>query len=230
MKLKDIFTREKQYNRPIKTFIKGLNVIIRAWRLVIKGKGLKKYFIIPFFLNLILLTLIYYISYLFIYPEIASLLPHGAEWYLKIVRWFISPLIIILLALICVLIYSITGTIITALFNDLLSSRVESLLTGLVLEEKFSISILVKDIARITQNILKLFILVAFINFIIYAINFIPIVGIFIYSILSFMSFLFFLGAQFFDFPLERRGLKFGDKLKVLWEYRYMKIGLGLGF
>jgi CysZ protein len=83
---------------------------------------------------------------------------------------------------------------------------------------------------RITGNVFKLLLMMIAFNIAILFFNFLPLFGSVLYAALNFLSTMFFLGFQFFDFPLERRRLVFRDKLRVVWEYRYMNMGLGLGF
>ncbi|MDY6933358.1 MAG: EI24 domain-containing protein [Spirochaetota bacterium] len=230
MKLKDILIKEKGYNKPAETLVKGIASFFRALQMTRDQKGLKKYFIIPFILNLALLSTIIYFSYIFIYPEILNILPQGDIWYLEIIRWLISPIIFLILAFIIVFIYSITGSIITAPFNDPLSSKVEALMTMTTFKEKNTLSKLFSDIVRTVKNILKLLILLTLVNIIIFLLNFVPVAGSIIYSILSFMSVLFFWGFSFIEIPLDKREFLFRDKLKIAWEYKFMTMGLGLGF
>ena len=83
---------------------------------------------------------------------------------------------------------------------------------------------------RITLNLVKLLGIMAIINLLILFFNLIPLAGNVLYSILSFLMAAFFFGFQFFDFPLERRRMLFGDKFKITWRYKYMVIGLGMSF
>ncbi len=208
----------------------GFLAPFRALKLVLQNRGLKRYFIIPFILNIILLSSVLFLAYSYLYPFLTGLLPQGAEWYFRALRWIMGPLIILVMVILSLLSYSITGSIIISPFNDILSFRVETLLTGNTFEEKFSLREMFRDILRITLNIIKLLVLITLFNILILVLHFIPLIGGALYYLLSFMATLFFIGFQFFDFPLERRRLVFRQKLRMLLGYKLMTIGLGLGF
>jgi CysZ protein len=211
-------------------FAYGLKGPFAAWRLVGEHGGLKRYFIIPFLINLVLLSGIVYLSYIFLYPLLQGIIPQGDAWYIEALKWLITPLLLIVLAIIIVLLYSISGSIITAPFNDPLSARVERLLTRVAYEEKFSVKMFFADIVRMTLNVAKLLLLLVIFYIVILFLNLIPVIGNIVYSILSLFGTTFFLGFQFFDFPLERRRMGFRDKLIVLWKQKFLTMGLGLGF
>ncbi len=211
-------------------FVKGFGACFTAVGFVKATRGLKRYFIIPFILNAVLLGAIAVLSYAVIYPFLQNLVPQGEAWYLSALRWIITPLLLFLLAFACVILYSITGSVLVAPFNDPLSARVENVLTGAGFDEEFSIGQLFSDMARIASGVFRLLFIVLVFNLLILFFNLIPGVGGAVYGALSFASALFFLGFGFFDFPLERRRLVFGEKLKIVWRYRALAMGLGLGF
>ena len=96
MKIDGILTKDKGYNKAVETFAKGVMAFYRALKTVSEEKGLKKYFVIPFLMNLVLLSSIFYFAYIFIYPEIMYLLPQGDVWYIEALRWLISPFVLII--------------------------------------------------------------------------------------------------------------------------------------
>ena len=218
-----------EHSFPIQIF-QGFLATFQAFKILNSHKKLWFYFIIPFIINLILLSAIFYLSYFYIYPFILSIIPAGDAWYLWLLRLIVGPIVVILLALTCVLLYSISGNIITAPFNDPLSAKVEELLSGKVFDEKLSFTGILKDIIRILKNTIKLLLFLIIFNIAILLFNFVPVIGNAVYSILSFLSVMFFFGFSFFDFPLERRKLDFGQKFKILWRFKFYSIGLGFSF
>lgn len=214
----------------ITLFIKGLTAPFDAIKIVKTRKGLKRYFLIPFILNIILLSVIFYLTYTSIYPLLQNIIPQGSAWYLNFLRLIATPFLILAAGLLCILLYSITGSIIIAPLNDPLSAKVEFLLAAKTSDEKFSFTALFSGVVRMVKNVLKLISLLAAYNAVILLFNLIPGFGGIIYSALSLMSAFFFFGFNFFDFPLERRGLEFKEKLRLLWGYKFLNMGLGLGF
>ena len=211
------------------TFVKGFLSPFAAFKVLKKHKGLVKYFIIPFILNIIILSAIFYFSYTGVYGYVTSLLS-GNAWYITVIRFILMPGLFIILGTGIILVYSITGCIITAPFNDILSQKVERAITGDLPDEKFRLLQLIRDITRTCMNVLKLLSIVLIINLALMFLNFIPFLGSLLYTALSFMTASFFIGFQFFDFPLERRRLPFSRKLSVLWRYKFPVIGLGAAF
>ena len=136
--------------------IKGFVASFNAFKIVSAHRKLWFYFIIPFIINLILLSVIFYFTYYYVYPSLLNVIPAGSAWYLSIFRWIVGPLIAVSFAVIYVFLYSITGNIITAPFNDPLSAKVEELLSGKTFAEKFSFSSVLKDILRVLKNTVKL--------------------------------------------------------------------------
>ncbi len=219
----------KEGARKTGSFARGFTANFSSLNLLSKHKGLIVYFIVPFIINIFLLTGLLYFSYTFIKPWIYGFID-GSSWLYEVLRWILAPLLFMALAIITVLLYSITGNIITAPFNDFLSYSIEVKEANLTFDEPFSMKVLIADIVRITLNIIKMLVILIIINLFLLVLNFIPVIGSILYSILSFMTSTFFFGFQFFDFPLERRRYDFKQKLKIAWRYKFMTMGLGTGF
>lgn len=206
----------------------GFSEVFSSFGLVNKYK-LWGWFLIPFFINLIVLSAIWYFSYTLIMPRIENLIPDSGWWF-DLLRSVLKPLLFIVLGVLVVLLYSIIGSIVCAPFNDILSERVEVKAFGENFDEKFSFGGLISDIARITVNILKLLGLLLLANITLLLLNLIPAVGTVAYTVLSFVNTLFFFGLQFFQFPMDRRRFSFGEQLKISRSFLPQVIGVGLAF
>ena len=134
------------------SFTRGFTSPINAVIILKNNKGFLKYFILPFLINIILLSSVFYFSYTTIDPWLSGLLD-GDSMIFTLLRMLLKPLIVLILAIVTVFIYSVIGNIITAPFNDLISRRVESLITGQEMEEKFSIKEIPGEMSRIAGNI-----------------------------------------------------------------------------
>ncbi len=207
----------------------GFLAFFRSFRLLREEKGLAGYFIIPFLLNIVILSSIFFFSYYFMKPWLMDAFA-GDVWYLNILRFLIKPLLIGLLLLLTVILYSLVGNIVTSPFNDLLSLKVEEKLTGVNFNERFSLTAFLGDILRVASNIIKMFFFLLVINGVLLAVNLVPVAGNIIYSVLSFLVTAFFLGFQFFDFPLERRRYRFKEKLRIGIRFKFLVTGLGAAF
>jgi CysZ protein len=200
----------------------------RSVSLARENRRLLIYITVPFILNIIILTAIFYFSYTSLIPLMHSFLA-GDQWYMQFVRILISPVIFILISIITVLIYSITGGVIAAPFLDILSSETEKILGSENSGSRFSPAEFAADILRALVNTIRLLILILLINFILLLLNFLP-GGNFLYAFLNFLSALFLYGFQFYDFPLERGRYTFNQKLKITWKFRWSVLGSGLAF
>lgn len=219
-----VFTKTKVRS----SFTAGFVNTFRAFSLMGRSKGLLFYFVIPFILNIAILTAIFYFSYTSVVPWAQSFLT-GDQWYMQFIRFVVSPVFFVLLSVFTVMVYSIIGGIITAPFLDLISSETEQVLGTINTDEKFSIAEFISDIIRALLNSIRLLVLIIAINIILLLLNIIP-GGSFIYAFLNFLSALFFYGFQFYDFPLERKRYSFNDKLKISWKFKWSVFGTGLAF
>lgn len=196
------------------SLVKAFLYVFESIHIPFKHKNLFIYFAVPFILNLLLLSALVYFTFSYIHPQVSALLT-GDGVIIKIARYVITPVLFFLVLILSMLIYSITGTIICSPFNDLLSKKIEELVSGKNCDEPFSIIRLFRDIFRIAANMAKLIILMLLIYIIILLLNIIPILGSALYVFIGFGVTSFFLGFQFFDFPMERRRINFDEKLKI---------------
>lgn len=190
---------------------------------------LRKYFIIPFILNVVVLSGIFYFSYTTLSPWLSGFL-QGDAWYIAAARYVLEPLLVIILAITTALLYSILGNIITAPFNDFLSESVEKNIYKENLDERFLLGVLVKDILRSIKNVLLLLLLLVGVNIVLLVLNIIPVLGNVLYSVLNMAVTFFFMGFQFFDFPLERRRCTFREKLYITRRIPLTVAALGAAF
>jgi len=196
---------------------------------LVKKHRLYAYFIIPFLLNIVILSSIFYFSFHTLKPLIDNLIT-GSGFIFDMLRFIITPLLLIIQLIITIFIYSIIGSIITAPFNDFLSKKIEITAFGENFDEKFSLKVLITDILRVVANLIKLLLLMIIAHLLIFLLNIIPVLGNILYVVLGFLITAFFFGFQFYDFPLERRRYTFGKKLKTTLRFVPQVIGVGVGF
>jgi CysZ protein len=211
------------------SFFGGAAATFKAFGIVRAHAGLVKYFIIPFAINIILLSAVFYFSFTMIYDPLIGLV-HGSAWYNRVLEVILAPLLVFALGIIIVFLYSIAGSVITAPFNDFLSQKVEEMLTGVRFDEKLDPVRLLKDVVRIISSVIRLLLLVLGINLVLLLLNLVPGAGSVIYAACSFLTASFFFGFQFFDFPLERRRYDFRQKLSIAWRFKRTVAGVGASF
>jgi len=234
---KELLVKDKVKN----SLIDGFTDVLASFSFVMNHKGTLKYYILPFLLNIAVLTGILIFAYTGILPWMEQWLQHfveGDAWYMKVGSWLMSgfisyvikPLFMALLAFVTVYLYSILGGIIIAPFLDFLSEKVEVVEGGETFDEPFSVSAMIADIVRALKNVVKLIIFLLAVNIFLVLLNLIPVVGSFIYIGINFFLTCFFYGFQFYDFPLERRRYTFGEKFRICWKYKLAVAGNGAAF
>jgi len=201
-----------------------------ALSMIMNGKGMKRYLIIPFILNAVILILLLILAFHFLYPFIFSFIPQGDVWYFSLLRFLVKPLLVFFLLVFVMLLYSITGMIATAPFIDPLSERIEQIITGKDMDIPFSIVRLWNEIARACSSAFRLVSFIIMFNIVILFLNIIPVIGTVLYTAAGFLSLLYFLGFQMFDITMQRKGYSFGEKFRMMWTIKWAVIGMGLGF
>jgi CysZ protein len=185
---------------------------------------MKKYLILPVVINIIVITVVFYIAYVKTYPILSGLLPTGT-WYFQILNYLLVPVLIILLFIISLFVYSVAGPLIASPFLDTLSLKTEKTLGSSVKDLPIRFSLILEMIS----GIIKLLFLLVIINIIILFANLLPF-GSFFYAVINIIIMAFFCGFQFYDFPLTRRGFHFNEKLKLCFRFKLSVIGTGLFF
>ncbi len=208
------------------SFFRGLAAAPRSLRFIRSHRGLMKYFAVPFLLNIVILSSVVFFTYTAVYDPLLGLV-EGSAWYNRLFEFVLAPLLVLLLAILIVLLYSILGSVITAPFNDYLSQKVEETITGSQFDETLSLAAVVKDILRVMANVVKLLLLIVTVQLLLLLLNLIPAAGSVLYSVTGFLTTSFFLGFQFFDFPLERRRFNFREKMAVAWRFKRTVTGVG---
>ncbi len=210
------------------SLIRGFADVFASFPFIGKHKGTLKYYILPFLINIVVLSATFLIAYTWLAPWLESFFK-ADSWFFQFIAWLIKPLLIILLTIVTVFIYSILGGIIISPFLDFLSERVEILEGNENFDEPFSFSNMMADIVRTMKNMVKLILLLAIINLFLLILNLIP-GGTVLITILNFFLASFFYGFQFFDYPLERRRYTFGEKFYICRKHSLSVAGNGMAF
>jgi CysZ protein len=216
------------------SFSVGVGSVFKGIGRVFGTSGTKRFMIIPFILNILLLGSILYISLFHVYPYLSSYVPHGEGFLTKILfsvlGAFLKLLFFIITFFLTALLYSIVGMAICSPFIEPVSERIEEVVTGIKIDTPFSFFGIIREITKsIVANIWFLMFFIGF-NVLLLLINIIPFVGTLIYVPIGTMSFLFFIGYQMFDSIFARKGYSFSKKLGTLWKIKWSVMGIGLGF
>lgn len=151
---------------------------------------------------------------------------NGLLWFVDLVLKLIVLLVSIILILLA---FYVITLIISSPFNDLLSERVEEEVTG-ISSPPFSFRRLARETGHtMWVESLKglLFIAVPVVSLILLVI---PIVGGPLYLAVTIIFGMWDLGFTYIDYPMGRKHMGFGDRLRFAWKRRTALIGFGLIF
>ncbi|MFA4874168.1 MAG: EI24 domain-containing protein [bacterium] len=228
----------------IKGIRDGLIFLVRGFTFLAARPRLWPWAILPTIVNLILLGVmlgIFIHYYSGLYSWLASHLGIGeianaAAWWQHLLNWLLAAAGIILKALIVLLtlimLMLVTyglSFIVAGPFNDALSERVETAVTGKE-PPPFTLRKFISDLWRtIRVESIKAAILIA-IPFVLFVVSFIPFVGSIVYIALTFLFGAWDLGFSYSDIPFGRRAAPFRERLAFAKRHRWTLMGLGAGF
>jgi CysZ protein len=156
----------------------------------------------------------------------------GEAWYWSLLFYLSLGLWGLLLILIIVFTFTIVGTLIAAPFNEVLSEKTEEILLGRVLENgerrRSFFPGVFHRLRRVSLDLienLKEITFFAFVGFGMFFLNFIPGLG----TGLNTLWIWIFLAFEFLSYPLSRRHYPFRQKLRIIWDYKELALGFGLG-
>lgn len=205
-----------------------LKAIITFWQ----NPRLWGYIIVPILVNVVVAIALYTGLFWFGWEIIAEIEVSVSTWFnqlisdlpswLGVLQYGISGLILLLRFLLTIILLIATGFILTqfgvllgAPWYGQLSEQLEKIRTGKV--EIIEVSI-IRDIGRAILYELKKLVLIAMIGIPLIIINFFPGIGTIVSTIGSFTLTATIVCLDFFDSSLERRRLKFRNKLAIVFQ------------
>lgn len=228
----------------MKDFLAGFGCLIDGFTYLVSHPKLWKWAILPTLINIALLIIMigaFFHYYGALYGWLTAHLGHiGIEnpvsWYMHVLSWLLWVLnllfqiLIVILSLILLLIISyVLGLIVASPFNDALSERVETMVSGTE-PPAFSWKKFLVDLVRtIRIEAIKAAILLS-IPVVLFVLNVIPAVGSPLYVVLTLIFGAWDLGFAYADLPMGRRVLPFRERIKFGLENKWAMIGLGSAF
>ncbi len=204
------------------SYIKGFSDFISGFSLILES-GVKKYVVIPLFINISLFGTAIYLIQQQMDVWLERLLPGWLSW----LEWIILPLFYITIFLLVFYTFTLVANLIAAPFNSLLAARIESHLTGQKPEHISSEKMWKIVMRSFGSEIHKL---LYFIKWLIplVILTFIPVVNIvapFLWFIFAAWSF----SLEYMDYPLANHGMLFKDIRQYNRINRMRALGLGTG-
>ena len=202
-------------------FFTGVSVTLDSAVLLTSTKGYRKFLIIPFLLNILILTSFIVFAAAVVYPLAVSFLPAGEQWYMILLRGAAIVCFVLLLAGSIILMYSLVGCIVAVPFADAVISK---LLAG----KGGAGGGLLTAVASAFHGVLMI-LMFFFLNIFLALLNVIPIAGNMIYLFISFFFLIFFIGSQIYD--TTSFGKKsFSAKMSEYWSLKWCMCGIGFSF
>ena len=228
----------------IREFSRGLRALFRGFGFLFSHPRLWVWAILPTLINLAILAAML-AAFIHYYSDICSWIsgyigkPEAASssaWYWHMAGamiWILNLLIqalIFMSGLAALLIVAYAAAIVIAgPFNDALSERVETIVTGTV-PPPFGLKRFLADTARVLKvELIKAAVLIS-IPVALFALNLIPILGSPLYVFLTLFFGAWDLGFSYADLPAGRRALPFRERWAFAKDNRWALAGLGACF
>lgn len=208
--------------------IAGALYPFKALGTISRNPALWGYVAIPIGLN-ILLGILFYVGLLFAGFEAIDRLVAGLPEWLALLDLVLRVLLTILLLIVTGFLLVRVGVVVGSPWYSALSQRLEEMRSGRVLaQEPLSIGGTLRDLARSLGYELRKLLLSVAIGLPLFLLNFVPVIGapvatagwIALGSLISCLD--------FFDPPLERRRLRFREKIAVVRAHLPASAGFGL--
>lgn len=224
---------------------KGIKYSFYGFKLIAANRSLLIYSLVPFLLQLVLLSLVFYLAF-FHLNEISLAVSQrffgGLEkcalssWYgvvwCKIV-WLtfllLKSLIFLILFILALFIFYLLGIILASPIYDLISEKTEKIISGQA-EIPFSFKFLIKSIWVTVQVELKKALLLLFIALLGLLLGLIPVAGLFLSLIVINLTAVFGFSLTMVDYPMARRNWSFGRRLNFVKNRWPELTGFGLVF
>nr|HPM41527.1 EI24 domain-containing protein [bacterium] len=228
----------------LREFSRGFGALVRGFAFLASHPRLWVWALLPTLINLailsaMLIAFVHYYGDVYAWltahigrPDIAdpqTWYSHLADALLWVANLLLQALLVLVSLIVLLVVAYALSFVVAGPFNDALSERVETLVTG---DEPppFKFAKFLADVARTVRiEAVKAAILVA-IPVVLFALNLIPILGGALYVILTILFGAWDLGFSYADIPNGRRVVPFSSRWRFARENRWAMMGLGAGF
>ncbi|MBF0170601.1 MAG: EI24 domain-containing protein [Nitrospinae bacterium] len=206
----------------------GFGYLLAAFGIVFRHTSVLRLAFLPFAINTLIFAAGIYLMVNGLWEWVTGYLPQGEDlaWYWDIAYWLVGAVIAVGMFGVLFFGFALAGLIVAAPFNDLLSAAVERIVTGKVVEARFTLW----QLARYTiASEGRKMAVILIIQISLFVANFVPVVGqaIFLVGTPLFLSAV--MAFEFTGYPLDRRGYTFAQKRAYLRSNFWVCFGFGLG-
>lgn len=210
-------------------FSSGFYYPFRGGRFLLAHPRLLRFVLFPFLVNIAVFSVAVYLGLGFFNQTVTTYLPQAEAWYWLLLYYVLWLAAVVLTAVLVFFGFSVAGNLIAAPFNDLLSERVEEVLTGGRREESFSLAVFFRDTRRtlgVETRKMGLFVLGMLLLLLL---NLVPVLGTFLYALLSVLLTLFFLAVEYTGFVFSRHRLDFRLQRRYIFARKALLLGFSSG-
>jgi len=213
---------------PVSNFSRGFLYPFRAGRFIKSHPILLKYIIVPFLINVVVLSGAIYWGLFFFNSVVIHYIPQGDAWYWAIFSYFLWTVAVLITMVLVFFGFTVTGAIISSPFNDILSEKTEELLTEIPNEEPFVFKIFLKDAMHTVMDECRKITIFVVLMALLLPLNFLP-GGALPYSVLTVMLTVFFLVVEYTGYVFYRKHLTYKDQRRFIFSQKFLMLGFGAG-
>nr|MBF0221538.1 EI24 domain-containing protein [Desulfobulbaceae bacterium] len=214
---------------PVSKFVYGFLCPFRSFGFVRQNPALYKFIILPFLINTVTFSLVVYFGLNSIFSLVMSKVPQGEAWYWLILNYLMIAVAILVVFVLVFFSFAVVGSLIASPFNDVLSERTASILTGKVSEEPFLFSVMLLDARRtLVVESKKIGVFLVGMLLLLF-LHLIPVLGSALYPILSVGWTVFFLVTEYTGYVFTRKRYDFSRQRQTVFKYFALMFGFGVG-
>jgi len=206
-------------------FGSGFGFFVQGFREAYAG-GRLRFSLTPLVINIVLFIGLVWLIWGTDVLEMFTATPEA--WYWRALYWLLDWLIKLVLFYLVLILFPVIGSIVASPFLDLLTEKQEEEMLGRPVAPPFTVVGMLGDILRATAHALKGLGLGTLCAGVLLLINILPGIGQVLYIVLNACLAALFFSLQFMDYPLARRRLSYGAKLKAVLHDTGGSLGLGL--
>ncbi len=215
--------------KPVAGFARGFSYPLRAAKFLRQKPGLLKFLAIPFFINLLVFSMTVYFGLDLFNGILDAYAPSTEVWYGVLLYYLAWTIALLLTTVVVFFSFTVIGNLIASPFNELLSEKAESLISGIQDDDPFSLQRFWKESRYALFVEIKKMAVFVFCMTLLFGINFIPGIGSLIYAVLAPVFTLFFLVIEYMAFVLMRKQMNFAEQRRYIFKHPILMLGYACG-
>ncbi len=213
----------------MKEFIVGFNYLLQGLGYITRP-GLRRYFIIPLFLNILVFALLTYYGFGFIQQALGWLIPEGESIWLDISRVLSLIILTPVLVIAVFLVASTLANFVASPFNDFLSERIEIAVKGSTGPDKKLLQV-IAGMGPVMLGELRKYLYFGVIFLLITILTITPIINLIFLPVAPFVWIIFgawMLSLEYLAYPMQNHQQTFAQTREFARSRRMRTMGFGL--